>query len=138
MKRYRKASKPSRPGASVKDLKVVCGECSAPMALKPSRYGLFWACTRYPECDGKHGAHPDGRPLGIPANKATKAARIRAHDAFDAYWRSQGWERSAAYRWLREQMGLSKAECHIGRFDIEQCDLVIRVVERATTSAVEH
>ena len=30
----------------------VCPECSTPMVLKRSRFGQFWACSRYPECKG--------------------------------------------------------------------------------------
>ena len=40
----------------------VCDECGRPMVLKRGRYGLFWACSGYPECryvlsqDRKEGA----------------------------------------------------------------------------------
>lgn len=55
---------------------VSCGECQAPMLLRESRFGKFYGCTRFPECRGTHGAHPDGRPLGVPANAETKEARV--------------------------------------------------------------
>jgi ssDNA-binding Zn-finger/Zn-ribbon topoisomerase 1 len=65
--------------------KVICPECEAPMVLRwTDKYKRhFYSCSRWPECDAAHGADPQGKPLGIPANKATKRARIAAHDAFD-------------------------------------------------------
>jgi len=100
---------------------VKCGECGSTMALKESRYGKFWGCTRYPVCKGTHGAHPDGRPLGTPANKETKEARIKAHAAFDTLWKSGEMIRTAAYQWMCKAMELSKDEAHIGKFSKEQC-----------------
>lgn len=57
------------------------------MMLRNSRYGLFWGCSRFPECRSTHGAHPDGRPLGKPATAEVKQARIAAHAAFDRLWK---------------------------------------------------
>lgn len=103
-----------------------CGDCGAPMKLRHSpKYGPFFGCIRYPECDGTHGCHADGKPLGIPANKATKEARMRAHAMFDQLWLNRGWSRQGAYAWMREAMGMTKGEAHIGRFDIEQCERLI-------------
>ena len=35
--------------------------------------------------------------------------------------------RKPAYEWLAAQMGLSFDECHIGEFDIEQCNQVMLI-----------
>ena len=35
----------------VKD-EVSCPKCGAPMKIRKSQYGVFYGCTRYPECDG--------------------------------------------------------------------------------------
>lgn len=56
---------------------------------------------------------PPGSPLA--------AARMAAHAAFDPMWRSGEMSRSAAYRWLAQQLNLSKEECHMLQFDIETC-----------------
>lgn len=110
---------------------LACPECGAPMELRNSRFGPFYGCSTWTatRCPGTHGAHPNGAPLGIPADHETKLARIRAHEAFDGLWRS-GLTRSrrAAYRWLREALGLSKAEAHIGRFTRVQCEQLISEV----------
>jgi ssDNA-binding Zn-finger/Zn-ribbon topoisomerase 1 len=97
------------------------------MQLRNSRFGKFYGCTGYPDCDGTHGAHPDGRPLGIPANKETKAARHLAHAAFDALWGERKLlSRGAAYRWLSLKLG---HESHMGEMGIEDCERVIQLCE---------
>jgi len=111
--------------ADVVGVPLRCPECAAPMLLKRSRYGLFYGCSAWPRCTGTHGAHPNGKPLGTPADRATKLARIRAHDAFDQLWRGGGMTRKQAYAWLRRTLGLSKHEAHIGRFDVATCERLI-------------
>lgn len=46
----------------------------------------FYGCSRYPECKTTHGAHPDGSPLGFPADQETKGARTRLHKICDEIW----------------------------------------------------
>lgn len=84
----------------------------------------FWGCSRWPECEATHGAHPDGSPLGIPANKETKQWRIKAHESFDSWSELMGLSRSAAYDKLSENFGVS--EIHIAELNIEGCKEVIR------------
>lgn len=100
------------------------------MELRPSKFGLFYGCSTYPKCKAAHGAHPDGRPLGIPADKPTKDARIKAHEAFDQLWKSGRMRRGDAYRWLQTVLGLDKDSAHIGRFTIEQCNQLIEAVQK--------
>jgi ssDNA-binding Zn-finger/Zn-ribbon topoisomerase 1 len=118
------------------DLK--CGECQAPMKLRVSKKfdnSPFYGCSRFPDCKGTHGAHRDGRPLGTPADKATKKARIRAHRVFDMIWQplptqKAKMSRYEAYAWMRKKMGLSEAQNHIGKFSTEQCDQLIAHVQK--------
>ena len=111
---------------------MICPECGADMILKKGKYNKFYGCVQWPECTGSHGAHADGTPLGIPANKETKAWRIKAHDAFDRLWKQDGMRRKKAYRKLAMSMGLAEEDCHIGRFNIEQCEEVIKVCNNLT------
>lgn len=119
---------------------VTCPECGAPMVLRETekfRYPngdarRFWGCSRFPACDGIHGAHPDGTPLGIPADKATKQARITAHAAFDSLWKGGAMSRKAAYRWMQQALAMTEDEAHIGRFTIEQCTRLENAVKRRT------
>ncbi len=110
---------------------VICGDCGAPMTLRRSAMGPFWGCTRWPACPGKHGAHPDGRPKGVPGDAATRAARIRAHEAFDPIWKGGTMSRGAAYRWLTQAMGAAR-HVHIGELGAEDCErVVVLCAERA-------
>ena len=108
---------------------VTCGDCNAPMALRKSRFGLFYGCTRYPTCTGSHGASADGTPNGKPANKETRRFRIMAHGAFDKLWQPGPDQlfssRRSAYVWLQKVMGMTSEEAHIANFDIIQCRMVI-------------
>ena len=116
---------------------VTCAECGSPMELRNSRYGKFWGCVSFPACRGTHGAHADGRPLGTPADQATKQARMRAHAAFDRLWKSGRLRREAAYLWLAERLGIPRDECHLGRFDAAQCARVIELVAQSFRFADE-
>ncbi len=86
----------------------------------------WWGCPNWPGCDVTVGCHPDGRPLGVPAGKATKAARIRAHASFDRLWKSGFMSRGDAYAWLRTaRPDLPK---HIAEMNAEQCAEVVKTV----------
>jgi len=110
---------------------VVCGECGQPMILRSGRHGLFYGCSQFPACKATHGAHPDGEPLGVPADGATRAARIVAHNAFDQLWQGMGapMNRAAAYLWMQRELGRGEDECHIAQFGKETCVELVESVE---------
>ena len=114
---------------------LVCPDCSAKMALRPSRFGLFYGCTNYPQCRGTHGAHSDGKPLGTPANSEVKRLRIQTHALFDELWKSGEMTRNQAYSWLKDALNLTEDEAHIGKFDKDQCERLINFLNatRSTT-----
>jgi ssDNA-binding Zn-finger/Zn-ribbon topoisomerase 1 len=106
---------------------IICPECGAEMVLRGSRFGLFYGCERYPDCKAAHGAHANGKPLGVPANEETKKARIAAHNAFDQLWKSGKMKRKDAYKWLSKALEMKIEKCHIGAFDAETCERVIKL-----------
>jgi len=111
-----------------------CPECGAPMVLRRSRASgrPFFGCSTAPRsgCPGYHSANADGTPMGIPGDLATRAARIRAHEALDGLVQDGLLKsRPAAYRWMRERMGLSKSAAHIGRFSVAECERLIAAVQ---------
>jgi hypothetical protein len=67
--------------------------------------------------------------------------RKAAHKAFDPLWRrkmerdkmTKHAARSAAYRWLAEQMEIKKHVCHIGNFDLDQCRQAIDLCTKPET-----
>lgn len=114
---------------------VICPECGKRMVLRETHRFLrngnprkFYGCLGYPKCRATHGAHQDGRPLGIPANEETKLARVQAHAVFDRLWKTGTMSRKQAYVHMRELMGLSKDNAHIGKFTKEQCDRLIELL----------
>lgn len=123
------------PNCSIVAADLTCPECGAPMVLRYSRKyeRPFYGCSRYErtKCPGTHGAHPNGEPLGIPADCATKAARHELHLFFDQLWRGETrvMSRTQAYRWLERAIDASsRQEAHIGRFTIEECHHVLRIL----------
>lgn len=108
-----------------------CPECGSTMVLRDSKYGLFYGCSNYPNCKAAHGAHKKtGKPLGTPADKKTKKARMGAHEAFDQLWKNKHMSRSAAYQWMQKAMEMSENEAHIGRFTESQCAKLKILVEK--------
>lgn len=113
---------------------LLCAYCQQPTKLVggdviyPHRPDLaekrFYQCE---PCVAYVGCHPGTeKPLGRVANAALRAAKMKAHGAFDAIWKGGGMKRGQAYAWLRTKMGLEEDACHIGMFSVEQCEEVIR------------
>lgn len=109
---------------------LLCGECGAALRLRHAKRGLFYGCTNWPKCVSTHPARADGGPHGMPSNKATRCARIRAHAVFDEIWKRGPLKRHQAYKWMRRAMGLSASQARISTFDVGQCEQLIRLVFR--------
>lgn len=79
-------------------------------------------------CDSHVGLHPHTDiPLGTLANPEVRAARTRAHKAFDPLWREGAMTRSEAYSWLAAHLGIAKEDCHISWFDVDTCNAVTKI-----------
>lgn len=86
-------------------------------------YGWIWKCP-VDGCDKRVGAHKDTRkPKGTMVGDDLRQWRIRAHAAFDGWWKRHGHKRNHAYRVLAQELGLSEA--HIGEMDAAGCQRVI-------------
>lgn len=115
---------------------ILCHYCLRPAKLVtgkeiyPHRKDLyklqFWQCK---ECDAYVGCHKhsNAKPLGRLANAELRAAKSRAHAAFDPLWQWGNMSRGAAYKWLASQMGIEQQDCHIGMFNVEQCNEAINI-----------
>lgn len=116
-------------------------------AIYPSRPDLWshpdgterwwWLCS---SCRGYVGCHKDTlKPLGTPADKATRRAREAAHAVFDPLWqkrqRLSGLTRSVArgrgYKWLADQLGIDRKRCHIGEMNAEMAMQVVAICKKA-------
>ena len=93
----------------------------------------FYQCQN---CNARVGCHKGSkRPLGNVANEVLRLKRRETHQVFDAFWKRRGMTRTAAYKWLSEQMELSETEAHIGGFEVDQCQQVIDICRRDETGA---
>lgn len=119
-------------------MELLCAYCQKPTKLVggdviyPHRPDLadkkFYRCA---PCEAYVGCHKGTEtPLGRVANAELRKAKMDAHGAFDPLWKEDGMSRKEAYVWLREAMGLSEDECHIGLMDVEACLKVIRLCDR--------
>lgn len=79
-------------------------------------------CNAYVSCDKR-----TGKPLGKVANSALRMKRRETHVIFDGFWHRQGWSRSKAYKWLALSMHLPERDAHIGNFEMDECEQVIRL-----------
>ena len=109
----------------------VCPGCRRRMRLELVASGVLrkvWRCPRWPLCDYLCSAHADGRPMGVPADQPTRAARARLHAVFDRLWTSGKLTRAQAYTFLAAVTDLSKDQAHISRFDKATCEALIDVL----------
>ena len=122
-------------------------------AIYPHRPDLkkkaIWECK---PCGAYVGCHPNSTdPLGYPANGELRRARSYTHRVLDPLWRNahqagygidpddrralkaiRRTGRTRVYEWLAHHMGLSRANCHVGMFDIHQCRTAYRLLKPLT------
>ena len=81
-------------------------------------------------CGAKVGCHKETRiPLGTLANDSLRKKRMDVHNAFDHLWKSKIVSRTNAYVMLRERLGITANECHIGQFTFEMCEKALLAIE---------
>lgn len=135
---------------------MCCGEparLTTGREVYPNNSGLhrknIWKCDR---CEGYVGCHGDTtEPLGTPAGPALRNARITLHNRMvDPLWKtavkSGGYKpetdlaaakitkaaRGRVYAFLAHRMGLSRDDCHVSMFTIEQCREAWRALHGVT------
>jgi len=125
-------------------ISVTCDYCGEPAKLIDSvelygkSYGMMYMCWPCDAYVGTHKDSPDHTPLGRLANEELRTWKKKAHAAFDPLWKrkmardncSQKEARNAGYAWLAKQLDIPVKDCHIGRFDEEQCIRVTEVCRR--------
>ena len=109
---------------------IICPYCKQMTRLvdsaeiyKGRSYGLAYWCD---PCDAYVGCHKGtARSLGTPANEPLRDARKEAHKNFDPLWKETDLTRKCAYAWLASKMGMRKWDCHIAKFNIEDCNIAV-------------
>lgn len=93
-----------------------------------TRYGPSYVCTN-DRCDARVGCHRGTiEPLGTMANWRLRRARNAAHSLFDPLWKDRRMTRTEAYAWLAGKLRIRAEDCHIGKFDLETCERVCRIM----------
>lgn len=88
-------------------------------------YGPVYACR---PCRSWVGVHRGTTAaLGRVADGELRNAKYMAHYYFDIIWRNKHMPRKQAYKWLAKQLRIPAKDCHIGWFDLKQCNKVIEV-----------
>lgn len=102
-------------------------------------YGPLWACV---PCEAWVGCHKGTFvALGRLANTELRKAKQRAHAAFDPIWKARlarrraedsrytkGMARGGRYKALAELLGIPRAVCHIGMFDVDLCNRTVEII----------
>jgi ssDNA-binding Zn-finger/Zn-ribbon topoisomerase 1 len=120
---------------------LVCPECGAKLVLRSRRDGKwFYGCEMWMDtkCDGGIGAHPDGTPLGIPANKETKKARVEAHRSFDRLCTEGKMSKGKAYKWMKKTLQLANGMSHIAMMTKSQCEALVAAVDTKLGKKEQH
>lgn len=109
----------------------ICPYCSQPAEYVDSAviygksYGMIYLCR---PCDAYVGCHKKSdKALGRLANRTLRGAKKQAHFYFDKIWKDGLMERTEAYSWLSENMGVIRDLTHIGMFNEEQCAKVVEL-----------
>ena len=118
----------------------MCPKCGSKMILRTTSkftYGdgsprKFYGCCRYPTCTGTHCAHPDGKPVGIPADDELKKLRMRAHKLFDNFM--QGMTKGQAYVKLSKMMDIDIRDCHFGMMNFIRAKRAIKLMSEYVVS----
>ena len=114
---------------------VRCDYCGSPAVLTTGQEVYphlphLWPNPIYRcrPCDAHVGCHPGTtKALGRLANKDLRGAKMAAHAAFDPHWKGKRMSRSDAYGRLAVAMGIPARDCHIGMFDVNQCERVVEI-----------
>jgi hypothetical protein len=98
-----------------------CDECNSDkvrLILNEVLFGVrkgAWPYVYHCEvCKASVGCHPGTfEPMGRMAGRRVRRLRHEAHVAFDQLWQGGLMNRTAAYRWLAEQLRIPFEWCHI-------------------------
>ena len=109
-------------------------------------YGMIYICK---PCDAYVGVHKGtDKAMGRLADKLLRGAKIEAHYYFDQIARTslinKIWKeyipnlsnRKKAYLWLSKQMNIPEEDCHIGMFDVGECNRVVEICNQFVDLAI--
>lgn len=99
-------------------------------AIYGRNFGKSFMCWLCKPCDAYVGCHQNTKqPLGIMANKETRAWRIKVHAVIDPLWKSGKMKRKEVYAILNKMAG---KYFHVGESSIEDCKSILLKLEGIT------
>lgn len=111
----------------------MCPDHDVHLVESDTKYGKRYDCP-FDLCD----VMCWGGGTSTPADQETRTARKRAHTAFDSLWKKgemQVFDRRGAYKLLAWHMEVRPKEAHIGMFNADQCDQVVKFVDTVRKGA---
>ena len=88
-------------------------------------FGWMYICR---PCDAYVGCKTGTKEsLGRLANAELRKYKQAAHDVFDLIWKDNHINRTEAYTWLSQKLGIDRDFTHMGMFDVDQCKQVIEL-----------
>jgi len=91
--------------------------------------GYRWVCPSPGDCDTNIGCHGKTYvPLGMPADYDLRKLRQECHKMFDILWKTAGFHRPSAYKWLAKRLRIPVSECHIALFCGDMCREAIGIL----------
>lgn len=100
----------------------LCPYCKVPTKFM----GGYYEC---PKCLAQVECHPGTTAaMGFVASAPLRKLRHQVHEAMDVLWRENKLKREEVYRQLRQKLGLTKAACHVAKFDERQCKKAIKAI----------
>lgn len=132
----------------MKRVNIKCQYCGSQAFLRPASvvYGdlvddpnaKLYVCARYPFCNCYVAAHRNTLlPMGTLADPNLRRKRRETHDALNRMMSASGMTRKQTYQWLQTQLGLPKAETHIGHFSEFRCQQVIDLCDAFCRNCVQ-
>jgi len=123
---------------------TTCPNCGAEVKLVKNseiyngrefgKWPYAYLCVDRENCNSYVGLHPGTDiPLGVLADDATRLARRKAKEYFQPLWRGKRTrfrERTEAYQWLADELGIPFEECHFGWFDEDMAVRAERICKR--------
>ena len=98
--------------------RALCGGLMVLRQIPKMTPPLFYGCTNFPICKARAGAHPDGSPMGTPAqDEEEMSLRIECHDIARTIWKwSDKHAKNKMYAWIRR----NSKRGHIGQMNREE------------------
>lgn len=123
------------------EIPTICRYCGGAVHLVPAakvygpaaakRLGLerekFYQCQN---CNARVGCHKAARGHWQPCQRSPSHEADGDPSVFDSFWKERGMSRTQGYKWMAKKLRLSEELAHIGGFEMDRCQKLIRLCEK--------